>query len=392
MTAHRAKGLEFPIVILADMTANETLEQPMRWTDPARGLCAQRLAGCTPPELRTHGDEEMEREREEAGRLLYVAATRARDALVVPVIGDERREGWLQALTPAVYPGVAWSRRPLSSEVQGAPPFGDDSVPGRPDDVARPFGSVMPGTHEPDAGRHRVTWWDPAVLKLDVRTSIGLSQTKILEADGDGRATAALADWEAWRGLRAAVRETGAVPSQEVRTATEWAHAVGMVAGENEIEIVDARPRGGRPAGRRFGELVHAVLATVGLDDNGVAIDAQTLVQARLLGASEPERKAAAATAIGALAHPLLRRAAVAAREGRCRRESAIMVRLEDGTLLESIADLAFREGDDWTVVDFKTDYELGERVESYRRQVAVYVRGIERATGAKVRGVLLRV
>jgi ATP-dependent exoDNAse (exonuclease V) beta subunit len=65
---------------------------------------------------------------------------------------------------------------------------------------------------------------------------------------------------------------------------------------------------------------------------------------------------------------------------------------LEDGTLVESVADLAFQEDNDWTVVDFKTDYELGERVETYRRQVAVYVRGIERATGAQVRGVLLRI
>jgi ATP-dependent exoDNAse (exonuclease V) beta subunit len=392
MTAHRAKGLEFPIVILADMTANETLEQPMRWTDPARGLCAQRLAGCTPPELLEHGAEEMEREREEAVRLLYVAATRARDVLVVPVIGDERREGWLAALTPAVYPGVAWARRPLSQQVLGAPAFGDDSVPGRPDDVARPFGSPMPGVHEPEAGKHRVVWWDPSVLELGVRTSIGLSQTRILEADEDGRASAALASWESWRDARAEVRERGSAPSQDVRTATEWAHDVGMVAGEDQIEVVDARAPGSRPSGRRFGELVHAVLATVGLDDDAAAVAAQALVQARLLGASESERDAAAAVAVAALAHPLLQRAATAARDGHCRRESAIVVRLEDGTLIESVADLAFREDNGWTVVDFKTDYELGERLETYRRQVAVYVRGIERATGAKVRGVLLRV
>src|SRR5690242_12141422 len=36
MTAHRAKGLEFPVVMLVDSTAKETLEQPMRWTDPER--------------------------------------------------------------------------------------------------------------------------------------------------------------------------------------------------------------------------------------------------------------------------------------------------------------------------------------------------------------------
>jgi ATP-dependent exoDNAse (exonuclease V) beta subunit len=72
MTVHKAKGLEFPVVVLADMTAKETLEEPTRWTDPARGLCVQRLANCIPPELIEHGVEELELEREEALRLLYV--------------------------------------------------------------------------------------------------------------------------------------------------------------------------------------------------------------------------------------------------------------------------------------------------------------------------------
>src|SRR6185312_17413576 len=82
MSAHKAKGLEFPVVILADMTTPEVHGNPSRWTDPSRRLCVQRLAGCTPPELREHMEEESKCERDEAVRLLYVAATRARDVLV----------------------------------------------------------------------------------------------------------------------------------------------------------------------------------------------------------------------------------------------------------------------------------------------------------------------
>ncbi|HZI88953.1 MAG TPA: UvrD-helicase domain-containing protein, partial [Candidatus Polarisedimenticolia bacterium] len=130
MTVHKAKGLEFPVVILADMTAKETLDQPMRWTDSEKGLCVQRLAGCTPIELREHGREEQEREREEALRLLYVASTRARDVLVVPVIGDERRDSWLSALWPAIYPATKDSRKPVATEAPGCPSFGEESVPG----------------------------------------------------------------------------------------------------------------------------------------------------------------------------------------------------------------------------------------------------------------------
>ena len=60
--------------------------------------------------------------------------------------------------------------------------------------------------------------------------------------------------------------------------------------------------------------------------------------------------------------------------------------------LVECVADLAFRDADEWIVVDFKTDAELGQRVDSYRRQVALYVRGIAEATSAPARGHLLRV
>ena len=99
MTVHGAKGLEFPVVVLADITCNETPREPRRWVDADRGLCVQQLAGCTPPELHERAAEEMAREGEEATRVLYVAATRARDLLVVPVLGDGRYDGWLQALT-----------------------------------------------------------------------------------------------------------------------------------------------------------------------------------------------------------------------------------------------------------------------------------------------------
>jgi hypothetical protein len=43
-------------------------------------------------------------------------------------------------------------------------------------------------------------------------------------------------------------------------------------------------------------------------------------------------------------------------------------------------------------VVDFKTDVEIAGRVDEYRRQVGLYAEGVGRATGARVRGVLLRV
>ena len=94
-----------------------------------------------------------------------------------------------------------------------------------------------------------------------------------------------------------------------------------------------------------------------------------------------------------ALEHPLLREAASAARAipGSLRRETPLLVKLEDGTLLECVADLAFRDENGWTVVDFNTDAEPGPRLDRYRYQVALYARGIEEATGVKARAVLMK-
>ena len=97
MTVHKAKGLEFPVVILADLTCRMSRSDASRYLDPERGLCAIRLGGWAPHELQDHEAEEVARDEAEGVRLAYVAATRARDLLVVPALGDEPWDGgWLQ--------------------------------------------------------------------------------------------------------------------------------------------------------------------------------------------------------------------------------------------------------------------------------------------------------
>jgi ATP-dependent exoDNAse (exonuclease V) beta subunit len=105
------------------------------------------------------------------------------------------------------------------------------------------------------------------------------------------------------------------------------------------------------------------------------------------------EADAAAKVVTRALGHPLVRRAA---RSLSCRREAPIVQRLADGSLVEGVLDLAFREADEkgpiWTVVDFKTDVEMGGRQQEYERQVSLYAEAVAAATGERVRAALLLV
>jgi ATP-dependent exoDNAse (exonuclease V) beta subunit len=69
------------------------------------------------------------------------------------------------------------------------------------------------------------------------------------------------------------------------------------------------------------------------------------------------------------------------------------MLREDDGTIVEGIVDLAFFEKDvGWTVIDFKTDLDFGQRRDAYARQVAVYARAVAEATGAPAKGALLSI
>ena len=81
-------------------------KEPSRWIDPKKKLWAVPLAGATPIELLERRSEVLAEDEEESVRLLYVATTRARDLLVVPVIGDERDD------KPAASAGASGTGKP----------------------------------------------------------------------------------------------------------------------------------------------------------------------------------------------------------------------------------------------------------------------------------------
>src|SRR5712691_418221 len=416
MTVHKAKGLEFPVVLLTDITAREGRE-PSRWANQAEKLCAMRLAGCVPIELQEHAAEEMQIEKEEAARILYVAATRARDLLVVCAVGDQPCEGWLATLNPVIYPPASNSFNPETTQPLGCPQFGSDNVAVRPRNALRPPGSVTPGLHKPRAGEHRVVWWDPSLLELVKESGVGSRLTELLKADEQRvRTEQGIRAHDEWQTERASVRQAAARPQWTVVTAT--AHAVvmarsaeteesgrgaaevsiaeaGMATAVSEVTVESITIDFVRPHGKRFGTLVHAVLSVVALDSERDGAEELARVQGRIFGATDEEVAAATETVNRALRHPIMQRAAAAAAKGDCRREVPIAMKLEDGVMIEGVVDLAFRDEDEgivWTVIDFKTDFEIAGKLSEYRHQVGLYALAISRASGQKARAVLLRI
>jgi ATP-dependent exoDNAse (exonuclease V) beta subunit len=127
MTVHKAKGLEFDVVIVPGLGRTPRrgtrrllswLERPRRGRAPDLLMAPIKPAGVDSDPLCTFlGDLDADQERYEQARLLYVAATRARDRLHLfghadvkpakdgtPIMGKPRKDALLAHLWPAVEP------------------------------------------------------------------------------------------------------------------------------------------------------------------------------------------------------------------------------------------------------------------------------------------------
>jgi ATP-dependent exoDNAse (exonuclease V) beta subunit len=413
MSVHKAKGLEFPVVILADITAKLARATPSRYLDSASGLSAVQIGGWTPVELLERSGEEVSRDRAEGVRVAYVAATRARDLLVVPAVGDDPEEQrwdaakdwWVSPLHRAIYPSRERRRNPESSAWCAG--FADDSVSVRPhgprgkagaDNVALGLHRFSYGeTGRKGRGAYGVVWWDTRKLTLRVEPKFGVRKKELLSEIEPEIVSRDIKTYEGWRTNRAAAVKQGAEPSLLVQTVTEFAAAgkgspLGAAESEVNVALVETSQAMERPAGLRYGAMVHAVFASVPLGANREEVAAIAALQGRILGAPQEEVVSATEVVCSALRHPVMQRARQSAEAGSCRRETPVTLTLPDGGLLEGIVDVAFLEDNKWTVIDFKTDRELEARLDVYRRQVGLYARAISIATGQRCEGILMRV
>jgi ATP-dependent exoDNAse (exonuclease V) beta subunit len=347
LTVHGAKGLEFPIVILAGLNvAPPNRATPVLWNpDGSFEVRVGRVAQGT--RFETAGwHERSEREDEldaaERLRLLYVASTRARDHLLVSLHHKQRT----------------------------------------------PCHAALLCEHTADA---------PAAA-LDLEDVAPATEAPTAPTPADGEAAEDPGERDRWIAARARLLARAGRPATVAAT-TLAKDGFGVshppMTGVDDAKSRDPalekdEPADDRPAWRRgragtsVGRAVHAVLQTVDLA-TGDGLDATARAQA--LAEGIPQREAE----IRALAQSVLHSSTVrgAVTGGRYWREVPVAA-IVDGVTVEGFVDLLIETLEGLVVVDYKTDQtptedDLDAAMDRYRPQGAAYALALERALDTRV-------
>ena len=326
MTVHAAKGLEFPVVFVVNLTRGSgSRRDPIRVTAGAADAASVAVG-----DFRSDSDDEEEsREREETKRLAYVALTRARDLLY---LGSTAREGRLH---PAR--GSLAEVLPASLLAMLGPTEAEREVTWTARSGGRHRFHVCPA---PDDGAH-AAGGDPAPGESDRRGHFAG------HVDSD---YAPLVD-----------------------TSTPRRSVAAALAGETRPPVREAAGTG---SSRLLGTIVHRLIQRLGLDpdvgyEGPIASIAGRLVRSEEAGDADPllPRRAAA------LYRSFCARADVRAllASGDAFHEVPFTLLTGEGCLRGTI-DCLVRNGDRVTVIDFKT----GRPDAADERQIAIYRRAVE--------------
>jgi ATP-dependent helicase/nuclease subunit A len=330
MTIHAAKGLEFPIVVLSGMTAKPNRQRGVQVLWPPGGGYAVKLRATVQTEdfdLVQPLDEQMD--EHERRRLLYVAATRARDHLVVSLHrGDRSMSSNAELLAGA---GAA----------DGAARF--SGRPAQPAQAEQPARPAPPPSY--DAWLARMT---------------------------------AAREASRWTSAQSASGLEGTDPEVEV-------DAAGLAKGGRDVELP---PWSKGRYGTAVGRAVHGALQQVDLA-TGTGLDGAVAAQCVAEGVTE-YAEVVAALARSALASDVVRRAAA---RDHWRESYVGTVRPDGSVLEGFVDLMYREDDGSLVIVDYKTDAipagALAPRIAYYAPQLRTYAETVRRS-GAAVSGSVL--
>ena len=350
MTIHAAKGLEFPMVVLSGMTAQPRHDSGVRllWSRDGYAVSLSKELQTGDFQDQVPLDEQMS--SFERRRLMYVAATRARDHLVVSLHRSGDRDTNARLLAD-----VGAARAEAVAQPEGSPVV-----------AAAPLVPAVSPPPDFDAWLAGVRRSAEASRRHPAFSASGLEGT---DPDAEGP----LPDVEGPLPV-IAVADDVAITA----TRSDDAAASGVAKGGRDVEL-PAWSKG--RYGSAIGRAVHGVLQVVDLvSDDGLesAVSAQCVAEG-VVGA-EPLVTALVRSALGS---DVVKRAAT--REHW--RESYVGMVQDDGTVLEGFVDLVYREDDGrLVIVDYKTDdapeAALPSRVGYYAPQLKAYRTIVETAIG----------
>ncbi len=361
MTVHAAKGLEFPVIVIGDAG---------KAARGGRGAMVDAILGVVPP-LKSAGEDEApaatslayrlaqqaaaDQEAAESDRLLYVAATRAQDLLILSGTASVRRDGvglggWLERLDTALHlstsapvcdpEGEAIQRVALSAGTQPVSCFLYEGNA----EIATPGVFIAPPT--PPTLPETLPLLDPLIPPSST-------------TDDDTEATHRDPPRRVWR----------VVPEQTRPTAPAWVVGT-LVHGALEQWLF--------PDGVVFARWAEAEARGRGITD---AAELHNAVQraARMLTRFQATDLYAEMNAAAQRLH-----------------EVPYTLATPDGALERGTLDALFRADGQWTLVEFKTDHVTHQTTltalldsTDYRVQVTRYLDAAERLLGVRPRPAL---
>jgi ATP-dependent helicase/nuclease subunit A len=356
MTVHAAKGLEFPIVVIGDVTYRLPQRNGLL-LDPELGLLLPQKdgLGMAAASYRLGKLQADDQEQAESDRLLYVAATRAQEKLMLSGcielsknMTPARLSGWLGQLAGAEVLGLAGT--PVNYNDAGATAIELRLQVGRTPvacAIYEPEFSQAVSKYRETRVRELPTPLPPPLLG-PISTDLGQEKETPISAERSQRV---------WR----------VVPTVERPRAPAW------VVGK----LVHSALAAWRFPDDRFEAWLEAQARSTGLIDERQLKDAVRETQRLLRRFQE---------------HPLYQ----AMDRAKQRRHEVPYSLMIDGELENGIIDALFLTSATWTIVEFKTDAIRAEAeleatlIESdYRSQVRRYAEAVKRTHGQEPRAIL---